>query len=260
MRPGWNPVRRNRHIGTKAQGHGQDNRHVIPESWHRNQCYYEQLCAYREVIRELGTKKLLFLVEPTRPDWFYPCSIDDICRALSLSTKDELGAFDFIVLRQPTRKQRILCPVWGRAMFIFDVGAHSGAAIVIEAQNLAPIKWNVSLNPEQTRELERHRSDGHRIVRTRRGISIVPSLATLRNTVLHRTLFHELGHHIDYNRSSSDEWSGKTKSAKEDFVHRFAKETSDRLFSEGALPFAPIIDDESLALDRLQRSWFDPAS
>ncbi|KAF0814961.1 hypothetical protein IGB42_00037 [Andreprevotia sp. IGB-42] len=32
MRAGWNPTRRNRHIGTGAQGHGQDNKLVIPQS------------------------------------------------------------------------------------------------------------------------------------------------------------------------------------------------------------------------------------
>ena len=30
MRRGWNPVRRNRNIGTAAPGHGENNRLVIP--------------------------------------------------------------------------------------------------------------------------------------------------------------------------------------------------------------------------------------
>jgi hypothetical protein len=138
MRPGWNPTRRNKHAGTKAHGHGASNRLTIPESWHELKRYYEKLRSYAVVMRTVGTRQLRFFVEPTRPDWIYPCTIDDICAVLALCDPEALLTFDFIVMRQPTRKQRILCPVWGRASFVFDIDEYSGSAIVIEAQDSIP--------------------------------------------------------------------------------------------------------------------------
>ena len=151
MRPGWNPTRRNRNVGTKAHGHGSNNNLTIPESWHEPKRYYEKLLSYNVVTRMDGTRLIRFFVEPTRPDWFYPCSVDDICAVLAHCSSEALRAFDFIVMRQPTRKQRILWPVWGRAIFSFDIDKHSGSAIVVEAQDLSPIEWRSSIDPERTR-------------------------------------------------------------------------------------------------------------
>lgn len=43
MRPGWNPTKRNRNIGTKKQGHGRDNRLVIPQAWPEDRIFWEVL-------------------------------------------------------------------------------------------------------------------------------------------------------------------------------------------------------------------------
>ena len=256
MRPCWNPTRRNRNIGTKAHGHGSNNRLTIAQSWHHPRCYFETLSTYHLVTRTVGTRAIRFFVEPARPDWFYPCTIDDICAVLASCSPDALLAFDFIVMRQPTRKQRILCPVWGRAIFSFDIDRHTGAAIVMEAQSLSPIVWRRSINPERARELERLSLDGHKIGKSRRGIEIAVTPASLRNTVLYRTLLHELGHHIDYNRSSADQWKSKTSAQKEDFAHRYASELFECLSKQNAVPFASMIDDQSLVSDGVRREWF----
>lgn len=258
MRPGWNPVRRNRHVGTKAHGHGANNRLTIPESWYglELKCYFEKLSSYVVVTKSIGERELKFFVEPTRPDWFYPCTVDDICVVLSHCGIDALNSFDFVVMRQPTRKQCILCPVWGRAIFSFDIGKFRGAAIVIEAQNLVPIEWGGPIVPERARELERLRKDGHEIRNIRRGIQIRTTPNSLRNTVLYRTFLHEIGHHVDYNQSSDDEWYVKTNSMKEDYAHRYASELYGLLSKQGALPFGPIVDDRSFLEDGLKREWF----
>lgn len=258
MKPGWNPTRRNRNIGTKAHGHGNDNRLVIPESWWQPKSYFETLQNYRLVVRTIHDCTIRFYVEPTRPDWFYACSIDDLAHALSFCSLSELRTFDFIVLRQPTRKQRILCPVWGRAIWQFDMGQRSGPAIVIEAQCLETIKWTKALGPERRRELDRLHADGHRIIQTRQATLIKPSQHSLRNTVLYRTLFHELGHHVDFNRSDADSWHGKTPSTKEDFAHRYAQEKTTALFDTGQFPFPARLEDASLKRDALERNWFEP--
>ena len=163
MRPVWNPVRRNKNIGTKAHGYGANNKLTIPESWHETKCYFERLTSYTVITRLVGTRELRFFVEPTRHDWFYPCTIDDICLVLSHCSSEILKTFDFVVMRQPTRKQRILCPVWGRAIFAFDIDKYSGPAIVIEAQDLRPIEWQESVDPEARRERDRLLQDGHDI-------------------------------------------------------------------------------------------------
>lgn len=256
MRPGWKPTRRNKHAGTRAHGHGNDNKLSIPESWHESTCYYEKLIGYVVVRRTIGTRELLFFVEPTRPDWFYPCSVDDICAVLSNCSTEIVSAFDFIVLRQPTRKQRILRPVWGRAIFAFDLDKYMGSAIVLEAQSLASLQWPRSLGPESMRELERLRKDGHDIRNTRRGIDINVTSRSLRNTILYRTLLHELGHHVDYARSAEDEWKGKVQSQKEGFAHRFALELYMQLSERGVLPFDAIVEDDLILRDNLKREWF----
>ena len=256
MRPGWNPTRRNRNVGTKAHGHGANNSLTIPESRHELKCYYEKLGSYTVVSRTVGTRKLRFFVEPTRSDWFYPCTVDDICAVLSHCSPEVLSAFEFVVMRQPTRKQRILCPVWGRAIFSFDIDQYSGSAIIIEAQDLSPIRWENSIDPAHARELDRLREDGHDVHSTRRGIEIRVTANSLRNTVLYRTLLHELGHHIDHKRCDGDNWSSKTQSAKEDYAHRYALELKAFLSMQAAWPFAPIMDDESLLGDGLKREWF----
>jgi hypothetical protein len=246
-------------VGTKAHGHGADNRLTIPETRREWARYYEKLHAYVVVKRAVGSHEVVFLVEPTRPDWFYPCSVDDICNLLSHCSPEILGACDFLVLRQPTRKQRVLCPVWGRAIFSYEIDRYSGAAIVIEAQDLSPVRWPRSIDPEQVRELERLRQDGHGMHNSRRGIVIQPRPDSMRNTALYRTLLHELGHHIDYKRSSAQDWSGKTQAVKEDFAHRYATELKVLLSQKAVLPFAPMVDDESLASDGLKREWFFPS-
>lgn len=256
MRPGWNPTRRNRHAGTQAHGHGQDNRMTIPESWRDRRFYYEKLSAHTVVTRTIGAHELRFFVEPTRPDWFYPCTVDDICNVLSHCDPEAVSLFDFVVMRQPTRKQKMLCPVWGRALFYSDIDTSRGAAIFIEAHDLSPVAWGKSLDPEDARELDRLRGDGHDVRTTRRGFEVHVTPASLRNTALYRTLLHEIGHHVDHARCSEAEWDGRTRAVKEDYAHRYAQELYEVLAQQGVLPFAPIIDDPSLERGGLKREWF----
>ncbi len=257
MRPGWNPGRRNRNVGTKAHGHGNDNKMKIPQSW-RRRYYFERLESAVTVKRMLAGREILFFVEPPRPDWFYPCTVDDICTVLEHCPPEDLRLIDFIVLRQHTRKQRLLSPVWGRAQYYYDLASHSGSAIMIEAQSLETIRWSeASIHPESQRELERLRADGHTICQTRRGIDIIPSPASLRHTLLYRTVLHELGHHVDYfDRCPPGEWWSRTSSSKEDFAHRYAAECYRTLELQGIVPFAPKLEQDVLVKDGLDPAWF----
>ena len=256
MRTGWNPARRNRNIGTKAHGRGANNRHVIPESYHTLRRFYEVLGRHVRVTRQLGLHVIDFLVEPPRPGWIYPCTVDEVCEALSHLPCEDVGTFRIVVMRQPTRRQRLLCPVWGRAAFHFDVDGLSGPAVVIESQSLEPIKWSSSLDPERARELARLRMDGHRVEKTRRHTVIHPSPSALRSTVLFRTLLHEVGHHVDARGLSDDQWDSKPRLEKEDFAHRYAAAAAERVRSKAVLPIVQAIDEQSLNADGLLPEWF----
>ncbi|MFZ6731932.1 ImmA/IrrE family metallo-endopeptidase [Undibacterium sp. Ji42W] len=256
MHRAWNPTRRNKNIGTKAQGHGNDNRMAVPEAW--GKIFYEKLTTHVLVRRDIAGRDMRFFVEPTRSDCFYACSIDDICRVLGHCPPEVLSAFDFIVLRQPTRKQRILRPVWGRAIFSFEIRQQCGAAIVIEAHNLDGYQWPKSLSQESQRELARLQQDGHAIARTRQGYSISSDSPSLRHTILYRTLLHEIGHHVDHKHSTTEEWADKTKATKEDYAHRFGAELYARLEQQAVVPFSPILDEAVMAQDGLDLAWFCP--
>jgi hypothetical protein len=258
MRPGWNPVRRSRNIGTARQGHGENKQMVIPESWHRCQRFWENLSACVAVQREIGAKIQTFLVEPPQAAWFYPCSIDDMAKLLTHFSARDLHSFDFIVLRQPTRKQRMLAPVWGRAVSVVRIGKFFGSAIVIEAQTPELRVWSQSrsLSPDQYLELERLQQDGHQLTRRRRDILISSSAEAIRNTVLYRTLPHEVGHHVDRRRAGWDGWNSKPSSEKEAYAHRYAKDFLASLVPKKVLPFVACLDDLTLSRDGLHREWF----
>lgn len=264
MRTGWNPVRRNRNIGTARQGYGSDNRMVIPEPrqsvpphWRP---FWSVLARPVAVRRRIGGKDQLFLVEPPRSGWFYPCSIDDMVVVLAQCLPEDLQCFDFIVLRQPTRKQRMLLPAWGRAVFYVQIGRVQGSAIIIEAQSSSTWRWSesTSLSPAWRQELERLRSDGHRIMAGRRAITIESSAQAIRNTVLYRTLPHEIGHHVDYRRLADARlWDRRPGLEKESFAHRYAEHLIGRLRREGTIPFARLLDRDVAQREGLKAEWFD---
>jgi len=259
-RAAWNPPRRNKNIGTSRQGHGQNNRLVIPEPKPTQKFYYEKLKSPIQFSRWIGGREQVFFVEPTRPGWFYPCTVDDIVRVLEQCDPTDLACIDFIVLRQPTKKQWVLNPVWGRALFYYELGKHHGSAIVIDAQSPGRFVWPKSLAPHDLKELNRLRAEGHVVRTSKRRIEFLTSPWSLRNTVLYRTLLHEMGHHHDYQRSPHGSWGSKTVFDKEAYAHRYAEECYAKLSARGVLPFDPIIDPESFARDKLQAHWFIPQS
>ena len=256
---GRNPGRRNRHAGTAAHGHGQDNEMVIPNPSDRVLAYFLQLGNPICIHRRIADMPMRFYIQPPLPGWYYPCSVDDICALLALSPMQDWAEVDFIVLRQPTRKQRVLCPVWGRAVFFYEGVASPGPAVVLEAQSLTPIKWGRGLSISHTRELDRLRADGHSVRLDRRHWLIEPNAAALRHTQLFRTLLHEIGHHVDYRQTlaSGMPWRNHTHQRKEDFAHRYAQTLFDALQARGDVPFAPVPSCETCLEQGLRQAWFD---
>jgi hypothetical protein len=255
MKPGWNPTRRNRNAGTGAHGHGNDNKLRIPEPWIESRRFYERIGPHRQVLKTVGASAVRFVVEEPRLGWFHPCTPDEICTVLGSCPEEHVSLAPLIVLRQPTRKQRILSQVWGRAVFLFEYDDYAGCAIVLEAQDSQPYLWRRSRTPDHERELDRLRRDGHTVARQGRDVLIEPNAAAIRTTVLYRTLLHELGHHVDYARSTSEEWDARTPLEREDYAHSYAQAARDRLQKNG-ITLPTIRGASHQAEDDLPQEWF----
>lgn len=194
-------------------------------------------------------------MEPVQAGYFYPCSVDDTCRVLG-AVSEYLRDLDFVVFRHPTSKQRQMSPVWGRTVFWFEFRKQHGAAVIIESQRHGMVRWNRSQGPEGRAELDRLRADGHRIERTLRGYEVHQTPESMRNTVLFRTLLHEVGHHLDFDRSDFETWKGKNSRVKEDYAHRFAERAKASLNSGGHAPFPPLLDHDAMRQEGLDPAWF----
>ncbi len=274
---GWNPARRNRKIGTSASGRGQDNRLVIPESWRDDRVYYEKLVGARVVTRAVHGRTVSFSVERARAGCVHACTVDDIAYLLGFVPASDLDGLTHIVLRQPKRKETTLEPVWGRLAYYAQVCRLEGPAVFLEAQDwVRPYRWDKSLSPDEERELERLRQDGHAVCATVRGYEIESTLESVRATQLYRTLLHEIGHWVDWlesvrrhiarGLSPEDEdrlrerYDHKPGSDKEAFAHGYADRLRSKLTSRGLVPFERILSPEVIELEGLRLADFIPQS
>lgn len=270
MRAGRNPTRRNRNIGTAKSGHGLANRLVIPEAMSDPRRFWEKL---RDPV-EIEVHGFTILVEPCDAGFAHSVTVDDLVRMLGLMPARDLAGLHTVVLRQPTKKQRILSAVWGRLLYYAEFGERRGPAIIIEAQRVGGvIGWPRSLTPDDAEEIERLRDDGHSVTCDRRW-RVQTTLESCRNTQLFRTLPHELGHHVHHTREVeaparegvdqrdelNDRYFRKPQREREDFAHRYARETVERLAAAGSVPFPRIVDDVNMKRWKLDRAWFGLAS
>jgi hypothetical protein len=271
MRPGWNPTRRNRNLGTAKRGRGQDNRLVIPCRGPDYAPFWGVLSEFRCVAREVAGRPFRVLVEPTRPGCAHSCTVDDLFEVLRRVPAPDLSGLGLLILRQPKRKEQILSPCWGRLCYHVEIGEHRGPAILLEAiEPSRPVRWSRSLDPQAAAELERLRQDGHVIRTSRHGYRIEASLDSARAVQLYRTLLHEIGHWVDYLRSverpaagSPGTWFAlregywqRPSAEREAFAHRYAGELRRRLASAGHLPFPRLVAEQGMRRDGLRAEDF----
>jgi hypothetical protein len=271
QRPGYNPTRRNRNIGTDKAGYGQNNRLVIPEAWADDRLFYEKLVDPIEIEVPVRSVSVHIIVEPPQTGFVHACTIDDIVHVMRMIPVEHFAPIKVIVLRQPKRKERILSPVWGRLVYWSNIGVHSGPTIYLESQDIARAKkWTTSLDPDGARELERLLDDGHSVRFNRRHHLIASTPDSVRKTQLYRTLPHEIGHYVDYLRSveepSRDDYDRhyelsklywkKPPQEREAFAHRYADEFRARMTREGRLPFERIVDEAAMRRQGLLPEWF----
>ncbi|HEY7184115.1 MAG TPA: hypothetical protein VIC84_21960 [Blastocatellia bacterium] len=218
--------------------------------------YYENLTEYKVALRKVHSRTLPFIVERTRADSRHACTVDDIARVLEHAPSIDFDGIDFIVLRQPKRKEEIINSVWGRIAYYAEIGAHQGRAIFLEALNPSkPLRWSKSLTPDLQQELERLREDGHEIITTSRDHKINVSLESIRATQLYRTLLHELGHSVDNDRDRNA-FDRKSSLEKETFAHQYAEKMRERLVRFGIIPFDRMFDIETIDRDGLSVTDF----
>ena len=198
-----------------------------------------------------------FLVETPIRDCRYACTVDDVARLLSEVPLDDWAGISAIVFRQPTRKQDLLRPVWGRVVFDTQVSGITGSAIHLDAQDQGQeIRWSPSLGPDEQRELAALVADGHRVVRSRRWWSVRPTVYSTRATQLYRTLLHEIGHHVDWCRATPELYFRRPLQEREHSADRYAMALRTELERRRAIPFDRIRDDAAMRADGLDPGWF----
>ena len=149
---------------------------------------------------------------------------------------DDWAGNSAIVFRQPTRKQDLLRPVWGRLVFETQVSGITGSAIHLDAQDpRQEIRWSPSLAPDEQKELSALAADGHRVARSRRWWSIRPTVDSTRTTQLYRTLLHEIGHHVDWRRTTPELYFRRPLQERERSAHRYAMTLRAKLEQRGAI-------------------------
>lgn len=251
-----NPTRRNRNIGTAKQGHGQSNSMVIPS---RNDGPYWLDCIgeHKTEIRIIADKEVQFIIEVNNKNFIHPCTVDDVARVLEALPKNEWLGLQTFVFRQPSRKQTLVSPVWGRLLYRADLETAKGKrlakgpVIFLDAVQIEkPIIWSASLDTDDSKELESLRADGHDVQRSGRKYVIMLTASSARNTQLYRTLLHEIGHWFDWlskveiPSDNGGDWEcleknyfARPKAERESFAHRYADAKRIHLEQNGLIPF-----------------------
>lgn len=254
----YNPTRRNRNIGTKNQGHSQNNKLTISSPYGDLKSFYEKITDYEKEIRIINNHEFVFVVEKTREHSIHSCSIDDIQKIIENIPVMDYGELKFLILRQPKRKEEILSPVWGRLIYSYDFEDEYYPAIILDAiDKEKQLFWPKKQTIEDQQEFERLKADGHVFTESRRNFIAEFTPENIRNTQLYRTLPHEFGHYvhylevverpgyknndedIDYDEQEKrmDLYFRISKSEKEKFAHTYAQKFKNKLIDEHTIPF-----------------------
>lgn len=244
MKPGWNPIRRNKNIGTKKSGHSKTNLFYTPGK------------ADELILKNINSQSVItvnglefsFIVEELYDEYMHCCTADEISKVLSFIPQCDLEGLRFIILKQPTKKEEMLRPCWGRVIYNFSYNKKSGSAIILYAINIEKeIFWRNSLNPQGIRELENLKDEGHLVFMEGKNIRIKSSFNSAKMTQLYRTLFHEVGHLIYFKNfikeHNNTDFAGicelyfkRPVEQREDYAITYASHIRKRLLTENLIP------------------------
>jgi hypothetical protein len=257
MQRPFNPIRRNRNIGTPKQGLGKRDKSIAQPNREQERGAFELRGDYQCFSRFVAATNVTFLVEPCKDGYIHPCSIADIFHVLTHLPPEDWRGIKLFALRQPTRRQLARSRAWGR--LFHDVTfqppdtetVYQGPAIALDAVDCTKsIEWTtVEMGPDDAMELERLRADGHRIERIDGRYVISMTRESARATQLYRTLLHEIGHWIDVREHSEPQsehgggarplgtYFAQTEIERETFAHEYAAAMGARLSRSGVIPF-----------------------
>jgi hypothetical protein len=239
---------------------------VIPDTWNDSKTFWERVSHFTVVTRRVHGRDLPFVVEPTRRDSIYACTVDDVATVFSAAPCRHVAGIEGVILRQPKRKEEIINPVWGRLGYAVEVGPIRGPAVLVEAQSLPmKIRWPARCDLARQQELECLRQEADRVEFDGRHHLLHFGLEAVRAVQLYRTVLHELGHWAQYyeqvqvpslgdgaDRDSLWEtYHRRPASERESFAHRYSLELAAELKRRGVIPFARIVHPRRLAAEGL---------
>lgn len=209
-RTGWKPERRNRKLGTpdwawRDKPDAQEGFAVPWPTWeHRTP---EERWTPDEIEQhQVHGRTVMVVAEKPRAGSAHVCTPADVCGIMGCLPAADVAGIGLVVLRQPTRKEDILRPAWGRMHWCVEFRGYNGPAVVLDAVDFSRprLRWPRSLSPDQAQELQRMRQLGFTVAETRRGYDILLTPEQVRRWLLTRTLPHEVGHWVDLRRRVLD--------------------------------------------------------
>lgn len=230
---------------------------VIPQAHVAGRHCTVKIGRHLKMVHEINGRPITFIVEQVS-NGRHACSVDDIRYLLSHIPVADWAGIGIILLRQPTRKERMLAPVWGRMFYHAELAFTRSRVrfdcptVILEACEPDTVfKWSTSLDRDYADELERLRGDGHDIERTSRHYIISTNMHAVRATQLYRTLLHELGHWNDWLQKVeipaerdeedygdlADRYFSRTDAERESYAHRYADKWQKTLRDKGIIPF-----------------------
>ena len=118
------------------------------------------------------------------------------------------------------------------------------------------------------KRLEILRQDGHIIIENKREYKIENSADSVRATQLYTTLFHEIGHWIQYKKEVlepirngeniediENKYFSIPKSEKESFANRYAYELRKKLIESNIIPFDRIYNQDEIDLNEMTNDF-----
>ncbi|WP_294250809.1 hypothetical protein [uncultured Chryseobacterium sp.] len=246
----YNPIRRNRNIGTDNQGFSNNNKLRIATPYGTLKSFYERIGKYHII----NGHEFLFIVEETRENCFHSCSVNDIAKMIMHIPSEDYGNLRFIILRQAKRKEEIISPVWGRLIYSFEFDKEYAPAIILDAIDTnKKLVWSKKMTIEDQKEFTRLREDKHLFTDNRKAYISPICSEPSRNTQLYRTLLHEFGHYVHYlevvERPGSETEDYEMKEERDNFyfqlphvekakfAHQYADRLKKKLINDRIIPF-----------------------
>lgn len=210
----------------------------IPSPCLTSKSFYERLGKYEKIEKVINGHSFTFVIEETRSSSEHACSIKDLEKMIGYIPSSDYGDLKLIVLRQPTRKEEITSPVWGRLIYLYEFEDDYYPAIILEAANYEKrLRWKRHLTPDDQKELERLKIDGHQFIEDKRNYDCKLQVEHVRNTQLYRTLLHEFGHYVHYFTTEEELYYNIPKDERERFAHNYANDLLEKLTQEKHVPF-----------------------